>query len=169
MIIVTGDHETGGLGFTLALKDLSSTRGSNQVAGTMEDLKKIAAIKISLRRAAQILGPNPTAEAVDQLMQEHFSGFTLAPDIKDALLKRRPISRTVFLEPTTSALGMMIANNTQVYWQTSAHTNHPVLVAALGLGAERFKGYFDNADFGRILKDIVAGAPQPVTAARPHH
>ena len=42
LIIVTSDHETGGLGFTLALKDLSSTKGDNQVAGTEADLKKIA-------------------------------------------------------------------------------------------------------------------------------
>jgi alkaline phosphatase len=175
LIIVTSDHETGGLGFTLALKDLSSTRGSNQVAGTMADLKKISTIPISLRRAAEILGPNPTAEAVDRLMQEQFKGFTLAPDLKEALLTRRPLSRTVFGEPTANALGMMVANNTQAYWQTTAHTNHPVFVAALGNGAERFKGYFDNADFGKTLKVILQGsttspgvaAVQPLAPAAP--
>lgn len=156
LIIVTSDHETGGLGFTLALKDLSSTRGSNQAAATFDDLKKIASIPISLRRAAEILGPKPTAEAIDQLMQDYFKGFVLAPDIKEALLARKPLSRTVFLDPTTSALGAMVANNTQVYWQTTAHTNHPVLVAAIGPGSEKFKGYYDNADFGKRLKEIVS-------------
>jgi alkaline phosphatase len=34
-----------------------------------------------------------------------------------------------------------------------------VLVAALGAGAERFRGYYDNADFGKILKDVVMGGP----------
>ena len=48
----------------------------------------------------------------------------------------------------------MIANNIQAYWQTSTHTNKPVLVAALGAGAERFKGYYDNADFGMKLKSL---------------
>ena len=33
LILVTSDHETGGLGFTLALKDLTSTQGANQVCG----------------------------------------------------------------------------------------------------------------------------------------
>jgi len=163
LIIVTSDHETGGLGLTLGLKDLSSTRGSNQVAGTFDDLKKIASIPISLRRAAEILGPKPTSEAIDQLMQYHFKGFVLAPDIKEALLARKPLSRTVFLDPTTTALGMMVANNTQVYWQTTAHTNHPVFVAAIGPGSERFKGYYDNADFGKRLKELVGG----VKAAQP--
>ncbi len=40
LILVTSDHETGGLGFTMALKDLSSTKGGNQLAGTIQDLKK---------------------------------------------------------------------------------------------------------------------------------
>ena len=31
------------------------------------------------------------------------------------------------------------------------------LVAALGVGAERFKGYYDNADFGMKLKGLFGG------------
>jgi alkaline phosphatase len=161
LILVTSDHETGGLGFTLGLKDLSSTKGPNQVAGTVEDLKKLQSIKISLRKAAQILGPNPTSESIDALMKEHFPNFTLAPEYKEAILKRQPISRTIFLDPTINALGMMVANNTQAYWTTTAHTNHPVFVTALGPGAERFGGYQDNADFGKNLKAILEGSTHP--------
>jgi hypothetical protein len=32
-----------------------------------------------------------------------------------------------------------------------------VLVAALGVGAEHFKGYYDNADFGKKLKAVIEG------------
>ena len=155
LILVTSDHETGGLGFTLALKDLSSTSRSNQVAATIDDLKKLDSIPISLKKASAILGPNPTGEAIDNLMKEYFKGFTLAPDYKEAIIKRQPISRSIFVDPTTSALGMMIANNTQAYWLTTAHTNQPVFVAALGAGAEKFKGYQDNADFGKNLKALL--------------
>ncbi|HSK29107.1 MAG TPA: alkaline phosphatase [Candidatus Limnocylindria bacterium] len=155
LIIVTSDHETGGLGFTLALKDLTSTKGDNQAAGTGADFKKIETIGISLRKASALLGRKPTAEAIDQLMQDHFPGFVMAPEYKEAIVKRRPLSRTLFTDLTAQALGMMIANNTQVYWQTSAHTNQPVLVASLGVGAERFRGYYDNADFGMKLKALL--------------
>jgi len=157
LIIVTSDHETGGLGFTLGLKDLTSTKADNQVAGTREEFKKIQTIDISLQQASQILGRSPTGDAVDKLMNEHFRGFTLAPELKEAIVKRQPISRTLFSDPTAQALGAMIANNTQAYWLTSAHTNQPVLVAALGVGAERFKGYYDNADFGKKLKTLIEG------------
>lgn len=156
LILVTSDHETGGLGFTLALMDLTSTSRSNQVAATLDDLKKLDSIPISLKKASTILGPNPTSEAIDALMKEYFRGFTLAPDYKEAIIKRQPISRSIFIDPTINALGMMIANNTQAYWLTTAHTNQPVFVAALGAGAEKFRGYQDNADFGKNLKALLA-------------
>jgi alkaline phosphatase len=154
LILVASDHETGGLGFTQALKDLTSTKFENQAAATTADFKKIQGIKISLRKATEILGRNPTSESVDKLMQDHFPGFVLAPEYKEAILKRQPISRTLFTDPVAQALGAMVANNIQAYWQTSTHTNAPVLVAALGVGAERFKGYYDNADFGVKLKEL---------------
>ena len=157
LILVTSDHETGGLGFTLALKDLSSTAGSNQVAGTVADFKKLQSVDISLQKAAQILGPQPSPEAIEKLMREHFRGFTLAPEFKEAIIRRQPLSRTLFGNITANALGLMIANNTQIYWQTSAHTNQPVLVAALGASAEQFRGYYDNADFGKKLKAVIEG------------
>ena len=157
LIIVTSDHETGGLGFTLGLKDLTSTKAENQLVGTSEDFKRIQSIRISLQKASQLLGRSPTGDAVDKLMSDYFRGFTLAPEYKEAIVRRQPISRTVFTEPTAQALGAMIANNTQVYWLTSGHTNQPVLVAALGVGAERFKGYYDNADFGKKLKTLMEG------------
>jgi len=157
LILVTSDHETGGLGFTLALKDLSSTAGSNQVAGTVADFKKLQSIDISLQKAAQILGPQPNGEAIEKMMREHFRGFTLAPEYKEAIIRRQPFSRTLFGNITANTLGLMIANNTQIYWQNSAHTNQPVLVAALGASAEQFRGYYDNADFGKKLKSVIEG------------
>jgi alkaline phosphatase len=90
-------------------------------------------------------------------MTDYFPGFSLAPDIRDAIIGRQPLSRTLYVDPTANALGMMVANNTQAYWQTSSHTNHPVFVAALGVGAERFRGYLDNADFGKTLKALLEG------------
>ena len=157
LIIVTSDHDTGGLGFTMALRNLDSTRANNRVAATKDDLRKIHSIPISLKRASAMLGPHPTAATIDRLMSDYFSGFTLAPDIKAAIVKRQPLSRTLYLDVNANALGMMVANNTQAYWESASHTNQPVFVAALGSGAEKFAGYQDNTDFGRNLKAILQG------------
>jgi alkaline phosphatase len=155
LILVTADHETGGLGFTQGLIDLTSTADANRVAATADEFKRIQTIPISLRKASQILGPNPTAEAIDHLMKEYFKGFTLAPELKELIIKRQPVSRSIFYNTTTNALGMMIAHNIQAYWSTSGHTNQPVFVAALGAGSEKFKGYQDNTDFGKNLKTLL--------------
>ncbi|HKA31951.1 MAG TPA: alkaline phosphatase [Candidatus Binatia bacterium] len=149
LILVTSDHDSGGVGFTLALEDLRLD--SKRVAANEEVLKKIATIPISLRKAAAMLGPRPTAEAVDRVMRDVFKGFTLAPDLKKMLLAGQPPARNFYTDPAANVLGMMIANNTQVYWGSGGHTHQPVFVAALGAGAERFRGYQDNTDFAKHL------------------
>jgi alkaline phosphatase len=154
LILVTSDHDSGGVGFTLALEDLRLD--SKRVAANEEDLKKIATIPISLRKAAAMLGPRPTAEAVDRMMREVFKGFTLAPDLKKMLLAGQPPARNFYTDPAANILGMMIANNTQVYWGSGGHTHQPVFVAALGAGAERFRGYQDNTDFAKHLFSLLA-------------
>ena len=157
LILVTSDHETGGLSFTMALKNLHDGPGNQRLFATSDDLRKIGSIAISLRKASEILGPRPTAAGLEKLMKDYFGGFKLAPDIKEAILKQQPVFRTLFIDTTAHGLGMMVANNTQAYWQTSSHTNHPVFVAGIGPGAERFKGYQDNVDFGKNLKLILEG------------
>jgi alkaline phosphatase len=51
----------------------------------------------------------------------------------------------------------MVASQTGLAWTTSGHTNQPVFVAAVGVGAERFRGYLDNTDFGRHLVALITG------------
>jgi alkaline phosphatase len=154
LILVTSDHDSGGLGFTLALEEPSG-RHAKRVAATEADLKKIAQISISLKKAAEILGPNPTSDGVDRLMKEHFKGFTLAPDLKKMLLAKKLPGRNIYTDPVANTLGMMIANNTQVYWGASGHTSEPVFVAALGPGSELFRGYQDNTDFAKHLFTLL--------------
>ncbi|TMG73302.1 MAG: hypothetical protein E6H80_10100, partial [Betaproteobacteria bacterium] len=42
-------------------------------------------------------------------------------------------------------------------WGTAGHTTEPVAVGAIGPGAELFKGYQDNTDFGRNLHRLIGG------------
>jgi alkaline phosphatase len=156
LILVTSDHDSGGVGFTLALEDLRLD--SKRVSANEGDLKKIAEIPMSLRKAAAMLGAPPTPEAVDRVMRDVFKGFTLAPDLKKMLLAGQPPARNFYTDPAANVLGMMVANNTQAYWSSGGHTHQPVFVAALGAGAERFRGYQDNTDFAKNLFSLLGGA-----------
>ncbi|MBI2985611.1 MAG: alkaline phosphatase [Deltaproteobacteria bacterium] len=137
LLLVTSDHETGGLAFS--------------GKPSFEDLKRIQSVRISLAKAAEILGQNPSAEAVDQLVAENFKGFVLQPELKESIIKKRTLGPPFTRNPTAAALSAMVASQTQAYWISSGHTNQPVFVAALGVGSERFRGYQDNTDFAKHL------------------
>ncbi len=154
LVIVTGDHETGALSATYALRDLSSTSSKNRFYTAVPHLEMLSRIKISLDKANEMLGKKPSAEALDKLVAENFPGFRLDDDLRQAILKQQPIERN-FSYPTQNALGRMVSRQTGVYWGTSGHSTEPVIVGAIGPGAERFKGYMDNTDFGRILQQVL--------------
>ena len=154
LVIVTGDHETGGLSVTYALKDLSNITASNRFYTATPQLQMLMPVKMSLEKAAEALGRKPTPEALDKLLAENFPGFRLDPDLREAILKQQVLERN-FTSVTQNALGRMIARQTGVYWGTSGHTTEPVLVGALGPGAVPFKGYMDNTEFARILHGLL--------------
>lgn len=154
LIIVTGDHETGALSATYALKDLSSTSSQNRFYAAKAHLELLSRIRISLDKAAEELGRQPDPAKLDRLVAENFPGFRLDPDLREAILKQQVLERN-FSYPTQNALGRMVSRQTGVYWGTSGHSTEPVIVGAIGPGAERLKGYMDNADFGRILQQVL--------------
>jgi len=102
------------------------------------------------------LGKQPSGEVLDRLLATHFPGFRLDPDLRGLILNGKTDERN-FSYPTQNALGRMIARQTGYYWGTSGHTPEPVLVGAIGPGAELFRGYQDNTDFGRHLHRLIQG------------
>jgi alkaline phosphatase len=156
LVLVTGDHETGGFSPTYALKDLSSTASSNRFYSGDEHLRMLGRITTSFDAAADKLAKQPSGEALDQLLARHFPGFRLDPDLRELILGGKTDERTFTYLPH-NALGRMVARQTGYYWGTSGHTPQPVLVGAIGPGAQMFHGYQDNTDFGRHLHQLIRG------------
>jgi alkaline phosphatase len=156
LVIVTGDHETGGFSPTYALKDLSSVSSSNRFYSGDEQLRMLERITMSFDAVNDKLGKSPTGEALDQLLAQHFPGFRLDPDLRAQILGGKTDERNFSYVPH-NALGRMVARQTGYYWGTSGHTPEPVLVGAMGPGAELFRGYQDNTDFGRHLHRLIEG------------
>jgi len=154
LVIVTGDHETGGLSVTNA-RTGSHVAGRDRVVPHEPELQMIAGITLSLDAMATRLGDSPSPDTLDRLLTAHFPGFTLDSDLRQAIVLRRALEHN-FGEPIQNALGRMISRQTGFYWGTSGHTNQPVAVGALGPGAERFRGYFDNTEFARRLRALLA-------------
>jgi alkaline phosphatase len=156
LLIVTGDHETGGFSPTYALKDLSSLSSSNRFTTGDEHLRMLERITISLNMMAEKLGKKPSGEVLDQLLAKHFPGFRLDTDLRQLILGQKTDERNHTYVPQ-NALGRMVARQTGYYWGTSGHTSEPVAVGAIGPGSELFRGYQDNTDFGKHLHRLIQG------------
>jgi alkaline phosphatase len=154
LIVVTGDHETGGLSVTYAFKDFTDTSSKNRFYSGNAHLQLLSGISISFDKALDMLGKKPTSEGIDKLLAAHFPGFKLDPDLREAILKGQLLERN-YSYGVRNALGRMVARQTGIYWGTSGHSTEPVVVGAIGPGAERFKGYHDNTDFARILHGLL--------------
>jgi alkaline phosphatase len=137
LLIVTGDHETGGFSPT---------------AGGDAQLRMLARITISLGAAEAKLGSAPSADALDRLLKQHFPGFTLGADARERILKGKASQQSGV---TQNALASMVAKQAGYSWATTGHTSEPVAVGAIGPGAELFRGYQDNADFGKHLHTLL--------------
>ena len=154
LVIVAGDHETGGFSPTYALKDLSTLSSKNRFYTGDEHVRMLGRITMSLNAVNEKLGRKPSGEALDELVAKHFPGFKLDPDLREAILKRQARERN-FSRVTQNLLGRMVARQTGYYWGTAGHTTQPVLVGAIGPGAELFRGYQDNTDFGKHLHRLI--------------
>ena len=154
LVIVTGDHETGGFSPTYALKDLSTLSSSNRFTSGDEHLQMLERITMSIDMVRKKLGRKPSGEVLDKLVAEHFPGFTIDPDLRGLILGQKSSERNFSYAPQ-NALGMMVARQTGYYWGTSGHTPEPVAVGAIGPGAELFRGYQDNTDFGKHLHRLI--------------
>lgn len=154
LLIITGDHETGGFSPTYAQKDLSSMSAGNRFYAGDEQLRMLERITMSLSMVKERLGKKPSAEILDQLLAKHFPGFRLDADLRELLLSGKPIERNYSYLPQ-NILGHMVARQTGFYWGTSGHTPEPVAVGAIGPGAELFRGFQDNTDFGKHLHRLI--------------
>lgn len=117
-------------------------------------LQLLNGINISFDKALEQLGKKPTSEGIDKLLAAHFPGFKLDADLREAILKGTLLERN-FSYAVRNALGRMVSRQTGIYWGTSGHTTEPVVVGAIGPGAERFRGYHDNTEFGKILHGLL--------------
>ena len=160
LIIVTADHETGGMAlgnsdYTLHLDELQHQQCSSWV---LSDL------------FTQLFKQNkkPSWEQVQTIYREQL-GFWDKIEIsqdeeKDlkALYKaacKHQTSDTKTMYKSINRLGdagiALINKKAHVGWTTRAHSAHAVPIFAIGAGAERFSGWHDNTEIVPLIKKAI--------------
>jgi len=173
LIVVTADHETGGLSMGSVLSKYESDYSLLQH-------QKISAF--SFAKLADSLMKNPENQRFDfalQLVEEYFglgksAGFELTDYelslLKDAynvsggaleLVNEEKYIRYGGYHPLANAATRILNSRTGIAWGTWAHTAQPVPVFAIGVGAELFEGYYDNTDIPKkIAKAMGISFPE---------
>ncbi len=167
LIVVTGDHETGGLslGFrgTHYETDLARLRDQTKsgVRFIAEDLKAYKQThpwkneaKSNIDKDMKILFQSCFGVDWSKLTGNQREMLEKA---YDASLGYRQVDDLLYggTDPLTVTLTHILANEAGLQWSTSSHTAIPVPVFAGGNGAGSFSGFFDNTDIAKRIADIM--------------
>lgn len=169
LIIVTADHETGGMALGYAemkyesnLKllayqktSLASLEDSTKAAIALKyDLDKgfPAAMKILERNVG--LGNPIKLNANDSLQLK--TAF-LASGVKLMPLPTAEANKTLYggIEPFAATAVKILNQKAGIGWTTWSHTGIPVPVRAVGAGQDWFQGYIDNTDIPNTIIKLI--------------
>jgi alkaline phosphatase len=162
LVIVTGDHETGGFSPTYGRKSLSPAGPSNYLNVNQSELRQIAAFKISLKEFSERFKSKVKEGASEAeldsylslLLQDNFPGIDLDPALRKSILTQSQFGANFNYLPS-NILAQAIARQTGFFWASSGHTPAPITVAAIGPGSQLFKGYEPNTQFSNKLKKLI--------------
>lgn len=150
LIIVTGDHETGGMsmGFAGTGYAFFMERLANQKCSTETFQKRYHELKAK---------EGTTFDDVARLIEECYglkfgapADDPMALDAEDVeSLKRHYASGGL-----SDKVRRLMQGKAGVGWTSGSHTGLPVLTTAVGPGAEMFNGLLDNTDISKRIKSF---------------
>lgn len=169
LIIVCGDHETGGLGLGFAGSHYKSdysllqhqkisyeeyTKIVNDFrhSGNISFKDALVSLKSYFGLGDKSLGLGFTKYELAQL-KSAFEMSMITP-------KKRPHDDKYFIaygyyDPFTTTATQMLAHKAGIGWTSFTHTASPIAVRALGVGSEVFKGYLDNTDIPKKIESLL--------------
>ena len=152
LIVITADHETGGLAlgrgpYELNLKAVASQRMS------------MVKLERELKAKKAKLGDKFTWEEGKKFLTDNF-GFWGDVKVSDEQASRLERSFKEFMEKNdpgrlSGTVKRVISECALIGWQSGGHSNGYVPAFAIGVGAEQFHGRFDNTE---ICKKMAKAA-----------
>ena len=158
LIVVTADHETGGMGlgigkYELHLKSLLNQKQSQDLLSkAITDLRKDKAGKASWNEIKDLLTEKMgfwkelplTWEQEKMLRDEYEQSFVKNKVVFEESLYART-------EPLAAAAKKVMSQIAMVGWTSSSHTAGDVPVFAIGAGADLFTGKMDNTEIPKRI------------------
>jgi alkaline phosphatase len=148
LLIVTADHETGGMAI------IGNSQESKELAGI--DLGAIRKVRASFEVVADALGTKPTPERVREVVKTYLA-IEITEDeaktvIDDPIRKLDPHNYT---HPMLHSLAFVLRPYLRVGWGTATHSASPLLAFGSGPGSEHLVGFRHNTELFRIMKNAI--------------
>ncbi|MFH0982878.1 MAG: alkaline phosphatase, partial [Planctomycetota bacterium] len=145
LLIVTADHETGGMAL------IGHSKESKEYIGI--DLKAIQKIQISLELLLEELGRNPTPEKIRAVVKKHMA-IELTDDeartvVADPIGKLDPANYGAMM---IHSLAFVLRPYLQVGWGSQTHTASPLFAFGTGPGSEQIRGLLHNTELFTIMR-----------------
>lgn len=161
LIVVTADHETGGITMGGASSKFNPEVFANQKSSQMgitdaltklrHENKQVSwkSVRAVMERECGFWGKvEIDAQEEKKLMDCYTESF----DNKDVALDK---SLYIAVEPMATCAIEILTHKAKLGWSTNDHTSGVVPVYAIGVGAERFMGVRDNTDLSKIISEIA--------------
>jgi alkaline phosphatase len=148
LLIVTADHETGGMSV------IGHSKTSKEYVGM--DLAAIQKVKASHEVLQGELGKNPTPQKVKEVVNQYML-IELTDDEAKAVANDtiRKLDPANYSYAYLHTLAFVLRPYLRVGWGTQTHTATPLYAFGMGPGSERIVGYRHNTELFFIMKDAL--------------
>lgn len=172
LIVVTGDHETGGMtiGFSgtkydsffeklqyqkmsyVKFDEVLKSELSKNPELTFDEIFNLTEANFGLTKNESSNGLQLSAYELEQLEE----AFMQSKTPKDSRNKNEEyyISYGSY-EPYTVKVTHILNQKAGIGWTTYSHTGTPVPVYAYGVGSSNFNGYYDNTEINKKLVELI--------------
>ncbi len=146
LLIITADHETGGLAV------LPYTPTSKEYEGI--NLDAISKIKGSFWRRNLELGENPSPEKIKEVMKKYYDIELTDDQVK--IIQENPLKRLDprhFAKYGNAGIASVLRLHHRSAWATDSHSASPLFLWGIGPGSERINGWRHNTEVFSIMKE----------------
>ena len=157
LIVVTGDHECGGLGLSMGIEYRVNPElfYNQKLSFELADVKIAAILKTEsdpnlsiLKLAAEFGLTNPTESEKNQIAKA-------TADEQANLSKQQLNALYGGYRPLSMTFCRLMNTRANLFWTSYVHTGIPVLTTVDGVGATQFAGYKDNTDICKLLNQVT--------------
>jgi len=146
LLIITADHETGGLVV------LPYTPTSKEYEGI--NLEAISKIKGSFSRRNRELGDNPSPEKIKEVIKNYYDIDLTEDQVK--VIQENPLKKLDprhFSQYGNAAIAFVLRLHHRIGWATDSHSATPLFLWGIGPGSEKIKGWRHNTELFKIMKE----------------